>query len=179
MTSHESSSVAVQACSGDVLVASNWFRQKPPTKTVNVSVTCPVTSSINYSMTNPLSGCSPVSLMSGGTFSLFFLTGVPWVTEGQGFEPLHGDSADLPGRMRCRPLHSRYPSLQQLSPMSWSTTSMPVCDSSLTVSLCSNLLMTLWPSEISGRFYLRSPAMATARYCWSVVRCCHGFTLNT
>lgn len=93
MTSHDSSSVEVQTCCGDVLVSSNWFRQKPTTKTVNVSITCLVTLSINYSVTTPSQAVHQSAYCLEAQISLLFLKGGPWVIEGQRFEPLSWSSS--------------------------------------------------------------------------------------
>lgn len=159
MTSHESSSVEVQACSGDVLVASNWFRQKPTTKTVNVSVSCPVTLSINYSVRTPsqavyqsaycLKALFPYSSWRAALGSLRVKVSSHYTVTQLIFQPGWGAGRSIPGT----PVSNSCPQ--------WAGAPLLcLCDSSLTVSLCSNLLMTLWPSEISGRFYVRSLAMA-------------------
>lgn len=104
MTSHESSSVEVQTRSGDVLVSSNWFRQKPATKTVNVSVTCPVTWSVSYSVTTPSQAVHQSADCLVALFSPTLLEGRPlghWGSKFRAtqliFQPGWGAGRSIPG----------------------------------------------------------------------------------
>lgn len=140
MTSNESSSVEVQTCSGDVLVSSNWFRQKPTAKTVNVSVACPVTLSINYSVTTLsqavhqsaycLEALFPYSSLRAALGSLRVKVTNHYTVTQLIFQPGWGAGRSIPGT----PVSNSCPQ--------WAGAPLLCMFVTLTVSLCSNLLMT-------------------------------------